>query len=211
MEGDVAPLPELTEICERHRASLMVDDAHGIGVMGRCGAGTVDHFDLAEKVHIVMGTFSKSLASLGGFLAADEDTIEYLKHHSRSLIFSASMPPANVEAVRAALRIMRREPERVAQLWTNTARMRDGLRAIGYDTGLSVTPIIPVRVGESLTAFKMCAELDKAGVFVNPVVAPAVPEGDCIIRLSLMATHTAEQIDYALEKIEQIGRALHVI
>jgi 8-amino-7-oxononanoate synthase len=211
MEGDIAPLPEISRVCERHRAALMVDDAHGIGVMGRCGAGTVNHFGLEKKVHIIMGTFSKSLASLGGFIAADEDTIEYLKHRARSLIFSASMPPSNVEAVRAALRIMKREPERVARLWENTARMRDGLRSIGYDTGLSETPIIPVRVGETLTAFKMCAELDKEGVFVNPVVAPAVPEGDCIIRLSLMATHTPEQIDTALEKIERVGRALHVV
>ena len=211
MEGDIAPLPAIAKLCERYRASLMVDDAHGIGVMGQCGAGTVNHFGIEKKVHIIMGTFSKSLASLGGFLAADEDTIEYLKHRSRSLMFSASMPPANVEAVRAALRIMKREPERVAQLWENTRRMREGLRAIGYDTGLSETPIIPVRVGESLTAFKMCAELDKAEVFVNPVVAPAVPEGDCIIRLSLMATHTAEQIDTALDKIERIGRSLHVV
>jgi 7-keto-8-aminopelargonate synthetase-like enzyme len=189
----------------------MVDDAHGIGVMGRTGAGTVNHFGLEKKVHIIMGTFSKSLASLGGFLAADEDTVEYLKHRARSLIFSASMPPSNVEAVRAALRIMKREPERVARLWENTERMRNGLRAIGYDTGLSETPIIPVRVGETLTAFKMCAELDKEGVFVNPVVAPAVSEGDCIIRLSLMATHTPEQIDIALEKIERVGRSLHVV
>ena len=211
MEGDIAPLPQIIKLCERYRASLMVDDAHGIGVMGRCGAGTVNHFGLEKKVHLIMGTFSKSLASLGGFIASDEDTIEYMKHRARSLIFSASMPPSNVEAVRAALRIMKREPERVARLWENTARMRDGLRSIGYDTGLSETPIIPVRVGETLTAFKMCAELDKEGIFVNPVVAPAVPEGDCIIRLSLMATHTPEQIDTALEKIERVGRALHVV
>jgi 8-amino-7-oxononanoate synthase len=211
MEGDIAPLPEITKLCERYRASLMVDDAHGIGVMGTLGAGTVNHFGLEKKVHMIMGTFSKSLASLGGFIAADEDTIEYLKHKSRALIFSASMPPSNVEAVRAALRIMKREPERVARLWENTKRMREGLRSIGYDTGLSETPIIPVRVGESLTAFKMCAELDKAGVFVNPVVAPAVDEGDCIIRLSLMATHTPEQVDFALDKIEHIGHSLHVV
>ena len=180
MEGDIAPLPEITKLCERYRAALMVDDAHGIGVMGRSGAGTVNHFGLEKKVSIIMGTFSKSLASLGGFIAADEDTIEYLKHRARALIFSASMPPSNVEAVRAALRIMKREPERIARLWENTTRMRDGLRAIGYDTGLSETPIIPVRVGDSLTAFKMCKELQNEGVFVNPVVAPAVPEGDCI-------------------------------
>jgi len=211
MEGDIAPLPDITRLCDRYRAALMVDDAHGIGVMGRNGAGTVNHFGLEKKVAIIMGTFSKSLASLGGFIAADEDTIEYLKHRARALIFSASMPPSNVEAVRAALRIMKREPERIARLWENTTRMRDGLRASGYDTGLSETPIIPVRVGDSLTAFKMCKELQNEGVFVNPVVAPAVPEGDCILRVSLMATHTSEQVDIALEKIKRVGRSLHVI
>jgi 8-amino-7-oxononanoate synthase len=211
MEGDIAPLPEIATLCERHRAGLMVDDAHGIGVMGKFGAGTVDHFGLEKRVQIIMGTFSKSLASLGGFIAADEDTIEYLKHKSRALIFSASMPPSNVAAVRAALRIMKREPERIARLWELTARMREGLRAIGYDIGLSETPIFPVRVGDSLTAFKMCKELQNEGVFVNPVVAPAVPEGECILRVSLMATHTPEQVDVALAKMEQVGRALHVV
>jgi 8-amino-7-oxononanoate synthase len=211
MEGDIAPLPEIAKICERHRAALMVDDAHGIGVMGKLGAGTTNHFHLQKKVDIIMGTFSKSLASLGGFIAADEDTIEYLKHKSRALIFSASMPPSNVEAVRAALRIMKREPERIGRLWEVTARMRDGLRAIGYDIGQSETPIFPVRVGDSLTAFKMCKELQNEGVFVNPVVAPAVPEGECILRVSLMATHTPEQVDIALGKMEQVGRALHVV
>ncbi|HEY6000729.1 MAG TPA: aminotransferase class I/II-fold pyridoxal phosphate-dependent enzyme [bacterium] len=211
MEGDIAPLPEIATVCERHRAGLMVDDAHGIGVMGKCGAGTVNHFGLEKRVQIIMGTFSKSLASLGGFIAADADTIEYLKHKSRALIFSASMPPSNVEAVRAALRIMRREPERIERLWEITARMREGLRSIGYDIGPSETPIIPVRVGDSLTAFKMCKELQNEGVFVNPVVAPAVPEGECILRVSLMATHTPEQVDVALAKMEQVGRALHVV
>lgn len=211
MEGDIAPLPEIATLCERHRAGLMVDDAHGIGVMGRLGTGTVNHFGLEKRVQIIMGTFSKSLASLGGFIASDEDTIEYLKHKSRALIFSASMPPSNVAAVRAALRIMKREPERIARLWEITARMREGLRAIGYDIGSSETPIIPVRVGDSLTAFKMCKELQNEGVFVNPVVAPAVPEGECILRVSLMATHTPEQVDVALAKMEQVGHALHVV
>jgi 8-amino-7-oxononanoate synthase len=209
MEGDVAPLPDILKLCVKHRAALMVDD--GIGVMGASGSGTVNHFGLDGKADIIMGTFSKSLASLGGFIAADEDTIEYLKHRSRALIFSASMPPSNVAAVRAALKIMRREPERIARLWENTRRMREGLRQVGYDTGLSETPIIPMTVGDSMTAFKMCMELQHEGVFVNPVVAPAVPEGECIIRVSLMATHTPEQIDFALGKMEQVGRALHVM
>jgi 8-amino-7-oxononanoate synthase len=211
MEGDIAPLPEITKLCAKHRACVMVDDAHGIGVMGRNGAGTTRHFGLDGKVDIIMGTFSKSLASLGGFIAADDDTIEYLKHRSRALIFSASMPPSNVAAVREALKIMKREPERIERLWENTRRMREGLRALGYDTGVSESPIIPVRVGDSMTAFKMCTELQHEGIFVNPVVAPAVPEGDCLIRVSLMATHTPEQIDTALGKMEQVGRALHVM
>jgi 7-keto-8-aminopelargonate synthetase-like enzyme len=211
MEGDVALLPEIAKLCARHRAGLMVDDAHGIGVMGAGGAGTVRHFGLDKKVDMIMGTFSKSLASLGGFIAADDDIIEYLKHHSRALIFSASMPPSNVAAVLAALKIMKREPERIERLWENTRRMRSGLQELGYDTSPSETPIIPVRVGDSMTAFKMCTELQHEGVFVNPVVAPAVPEGDCIIRVSLMATHTPEQIDVALGKMEQVGRALHVM
>ncbi len=211
MEGDIARLPEIAAICAGARAGLMVDDAHGIGVLGRRGAGTVSHFGLAGRVEIIMGTFSKSLASLGGFIAADEDTIEYLKHNSRALMFSASMPPSNVEAVRAALRIMEREPERIERLWENTRRMSDGLRAIGFDTGRSETPIIPVTVGDSTKAFRMCTVLQEEGVFVNPVVAPAVPEGECIIRVSLMATHTPDQIDFALGKMEKVGRALHVV
>lgn len=211
MEGDLARLPEIAELCERHRSGLMVDDAHGIGVMGALGAGTVDHFGLTDRVDLIMGTFSKSLASLGGFIAADEDTIEYLKHHSRALMFSASMPPSNVAAVRAALRIMLNEPQWIERLWDNTHRMRSGLQDLGYGTGRSVTPIIPVIVGDSITAFKMCTELQAEGVFVNPVVTPAVPEGESIIRVSLMATHTPEQVDFALEKMGKVGRALHVI
>jgi len=211
MEGDIANLPEIVELCKKYGSALMVDDAHGIGVLGKNGAGTADHFGLSDDVQIIMGTFSKSLASLGGFVASDEDTIEYLKHVSRTLIFSASMPPANVSAVRAALIIMQREPERIDRLWENTNRMKRGLEQLGFDTGNSQTPIIPVRIGDTIRTFTGCIKLQEEGVFVNPVVAPAVPEGDCLIRVSLMANHTFEQIDTALAKFEKIGLELGVI
>jgi 8-amino-7-oxononanoate synthase len=211
MEGDIARLPDIASLCAEFNAEIMVDDAHGIGVLGSRGAGTSDHFGLTDSVKIIMGTFSKSLASLGGFIASDEDTIEYLKHTSRTLMFSASISPSNVAAARAALRIMKREPERIEKLWGNTHRMQMGLQSLGFDTGSSETPIIAVRVGDTLTTFRMCTLLHDEGVFVNPVVAPAVPEGDCLIRISLMATHTPEQVDFALAKLERTGKSLDVI
>jgi 8-amino-7-oxononanoate synthase len=211
MEGDTAKLPEIVELCKKHGSALMVDDAHGIGVMGKNGAGTAHHFGLTDDVQIIMGTFSKSLASLGGFVASDEDTIEFLKHRARALIFSASMTPANVAAVKAALGVMKKEPERIEQLWQNTHRLKKGLDQLGFDTGSSETPIIPIRVGDTLNTFTCCKKLQEEGVWVNPVVAPAVPEGDCLIRLSLMATHTFEHIDFALSKLEKVGRDLRII
>ncbi len=211
MEGDIARLPEIILLCQRYNADVMLDDAHGIGVLGRTGAGTAEHFGLFNNVKVIMGTFSKSLASMGGFIASDEDTIEYLKHTSRTLMFSASMTPSNVAAAQAALRIMKREPERIERLWENTHRMMAGLQALGFRTGDSETPIIAVRVGDTLSTFRMCALLHEEGVFVNPVVSPAVPEGDCLIRVSLMSTHTPAQIDFALDKLEKAGKALGVI
>ncbi len=211
MEGDIARLPAIAGLCSEYDAEIMVDDAHGIGVLGRNGAGTSDHFGLSGDVKIIMGTFSKSLASLGGFIASDDDTIEFLMHNSRTLMFSASISPSNVAAAQAALTIMKREPERIEQLWENTHRMQAGLHSLGFDTGSSETPIIAVRVGDTLTTFRMCALLHEEGVFVNPVVAPAVPEGDCLIRISLMASHSAAQVDFALEKMEKTGKELDVI
>jgi len=211
MEGDIAKLPQIVELSKKYNSAVMVDDAHGIGVMGKNGAGTSNHFGLTDDVHIIMGTFSKSLASLGGFVASDEDTIEYLKHTARALMFSASMTPANVAAVKTALNIMRREPERIEQLWQNTARLKNGLDQIGFDTGKSETPIIPVRVGDTFNTFTCCKKLQEEGVWVNPVAAPAVPEGDCLIRMSLMATHTFEHIDFALAKLEKVGREFGII
>jgi 7-keto-8-aminopelargonate synthetase-like enzyme len=182
-----------------------------IGVLGKNGAGSCSHFNLDSEVHVIMGTFSKSLASLGGFIAADASTIDYLKHHSRALIFSASMSPANAAAVLAAMEIMRDEPERIERLWSNTARMKKGLLSLGFDLGASETPICPVYCRDMMVAFKLCKRLDEEGVFVNPVVPPAVPPGQELIRLSLMATHTDAQIDFALDKIGKVGREFGVI
>jgi 8-amino-7-oxononanoate synthase len=211
MEGDIIPLPELCRLARQHRAAVMVDDAHAIGVLGRHGAGTASHFNLTDDVHLIMGTFSKSLASLGGFIASDHQTVDYLKHHSRALIFSASMSPANAAAVLAAIDIMIREPERITQLWRNTERMKQGLLSLGYNLGSSESPILPVYVRDLLSTFRLCKRLDEEGIFVNPVVSPAVPPGQELIRISLMATHTDHQIDFALEIMEKVGKELRLI
>ena len=208
MEGDIIQLPEVCALARRYGAAVMVDDAHGIGVLGERGAGTASHFGLGDEVQLSMGTFSKSLASLGGFIASDAATIDYLRHHSRPLIFSASMSPANAAAALAALRIMMSEPERIARLWRNTERMRSGLRALGFDLGGSESPVLPVHCGDMLVAFKLCKRLEEEGVFVNPVVHPAVPPGRELIRISLMATHTSRQVDFALDKLGRTGREL---
>lgn len=211
MEGDIIKLPELVKLAKQYNAAVMVDDAHSIGVLGEHGSGTASHFGLVDDVHLIMGTFSKSLASLGGFIAGDADTIDYLKHHSRPLVFSASMSPANVAAALAALRIMIAEPERMVQLWTNTNRMKQGLLALGYKLGATETPILPVYVHETMKTFIFCKRLQDEGIFVNPVIPPGVPPGEELIRVSLMATHTFAQIDRALEKFEKIGKELGII
>lgn len=211
MEGDIIQLPELCRLAHNHRAVLMVDDAHAIGVLGEKGAGTASHFGLTDQVHLIMGTFSKSLASLGGFIAADQATVDYLKHNSKALIFSASMSPANAAAALAALDIMETEPERISQLWRNTERMKQGLLSLGFDLGASQTPILPVYVRELVLTFRFCKRLEQEGVFVNPVVSPGVPPGQELIRISLMATHTDAQIDFALEKLDQVGRELGLL
>ena len=211
MSGDIAPLPGIVDLAEQHKAVVMVDDAHGIGVMGTGGAGSADHFGLTDRVHIIMGTFSKSLASVGGFIAADAVTIEYLKHTARSLIFSASISPANTAAVLAALKIMRREPERIERLWQNTQRMQEGLQRLGFETGTGRAPIIPVYCHESEPTLLMALELQREGVFVNPVLPPGVLPHQSLIRISLMATHTKKQIDYALEKMAKVGSEIGLI
>jgi 8-amino-7-oxononanoate synthase len=198
-------------MAEKHDAVIMVDDAHGIGVLGKQGRGTADHFDLTDRVHLIMGTFSKSLASVGGFIASDADTIHYIKHIARSLMFSASMPPASVASVSAAVDVMLEEDWRREQLWRNTRIMRERLQDAGFDTGPSQTPIIPAVVGEDVVAFQMCQRLFEEGVFVNSVISPAVEKGNALIRLSLMATHTEDQVHLAMDKMVKVGRELGVI
>lgn len=211
MEGDITPLPAICRLAKEYNAGVMVDDAHSIGVLGEHGSGTASHFGLTDQVHLIMGTFSKSLASLGGFIAADAATIDYLKHNSRTLIFSASMSPANAAAVLSAVQIMINEPERIKQLWANTERMKQGLLRAGFNLGGSQTPILPVYVRDMLKTFQFCRRLEELGVFVNPVVSPGVPPGMDLLRVSLMATHTFAQIDAALEKFEKVGKELGVI
>ncbi|MBN2541420.1 aminotransferase class I/II-fold pyridoxal phosphate-dependent enzyme [bacterium] len=211
MDGDIAKLPEIVKLARKYNAEVMSDDAHSIGVLGKTGNGTASHFGLDDQVALIMGTFSKSLASIGGFIAGDKTTIEYLKHHSRPLIFSASPPPAAVAAVDAAIDIIVAEPERREKLWDNTYKMLNGFKELGFDTGKSETPIIPILIGDIMVTFKMCKMLEDEGVFINPVVPPAVPPNESLIRVSFMATHTNEQLDFALKKFEKVGKKLNVI
>lgn len=211
MEGDLIPLPELCRIARKHQAAVMVDDAHALGVIGRHGAGTASHFGVTDQVHLTMGTFSKSLASLGGYIASDAATIDFLRHNARALMFSASMSPANAAAALAAIEIMISEPERIARLWQNTRRMKEGLLSLGFDLGASETPIIPLYVRDFVNTFAMCKRLYEEGIFVNPIASPAVPVGQELLRLSLMATHTDSQIDFALETLGKVGRELGVL
>lgn len=210
MEGDIAPLPEIVRLAQIYQADIMVDDAHAIGVLGPQGEGTAAHFELTDQVDLIMGTFSKSLASVGGFVAGEGKVIDYLKHHSRALIFSASPPPASVAAAQAALRILKREPERRERLWANTRRLWKNLKEAGLDYGHSQTPIVPIRVGEDYDAFRVCSLLQEKGLFVNPVISPAVPPGGALIRLSVMSTHTFEQIDRAVEMIVEVFKELNL-
>ncbi len=210
MEGDIAKLDEIVRLAKKYNANIMVDDAHGLGVVGKAGRGTADHFGLTDDVDLIMGTFSKSLASIGGFIAANNETINYLKHHARSLIFSASIAPGNAAAVIAALELMQQEPERLEKLWDNTRYAMAGLKALGLDTGHSETPIIPIYVRDTEKTFMLTRLLQEQGVFVNPVITPAVAPKDSLIRFSLMATHTRSQIDEALEKIGVIADKLDI-
>jgi len=211
MEGDVADLPALLRITQKYGAALALDDAHAVGVLGPHGDGTAAHYDLVDEVDLVVGTFSKSLASIGGFAAGAENIIHYLKHHSRPLIFTAALPPSNTAGVLAALHVMQREPERRDALWANTRRLQDGLRTLGFDIGPTDTPIVPVLIGPLEKTFLFWRKLFDAGVFTNPVVPPAVPPSQCRLRTSLMATHTDEQIDRALDTFGRLGKELGVI
>ena len=204
MEGDVAHVAEIVRLAKQYKASIMVDEAHGIGVLGNHGRGTCDHFGVSKDVDLIMGTFSKSFASLGGFIAADKDTINYLRHHSRTYIFSASCTPASVAAANASLDIMLNEPEHMENLWKLTHYALDGFRQMGCEIGHTSTPIIPLFIRDNDLTFLIVRELFDEGIFVNPVVSPAVASQDTLIRFSLMATHTQTQLDYALEAIRKV-------
>jgi len=211
MEGDVAPLPQIVAAAREFEAAVMVDDAHGIGVLGPTGRGTAEHFGLEDEVDLVMGTFSKSMASVGGFIAGDETIIDFIKHRARTLIFSAAPPPASVAAALATVEIMEREPERRTRLWENARFFSEGLKSLGLDTAGSQTPVVPVVVGSDDAALAMVQRLDEEGVFVNCVLSPATPPGRALIRTSLMATHTREQLTRALEAIEMVARELRLL
>jgi 8-amino-7-oxononanoate synthase len=211
MEGDIAPLPEIVSAAREFGAGLMVDDAHGIGVLGKTGRGTAEHFGIEDDVDLIMGTFSKSMASVGGFIAGEAKVIDYIKHRARTLIFSAAPPPASVAAALATVDIMEQEPERRALLWENTRFFAQGLKALGLDTGHSETAVVPVVVAEDLTALRMVKRLHEEGIFVNCVLSPATPPGRALIRTSLMATHTKEQLSRALDAIEKVGREVGLV
>ena len=211
MEGDVAKLPEIVELKKRHDARLMVDDAHGIGVFGDMGRGTSEHFGVEDEVDLVMGTFSKSLATIGGFIAGRADVVDFIRHEARSAIFSAAPPPPSMAAAIKALEIIEREPERRKNLWENARFMKREFETLGFDTGLSASPVIPLVVGEDIAAFVMTKKLQERGVFANPVISPAVPKGRSMMRTSYMATHTMEQLECALEAFAAVGREMGVI
>lgn len=211
MEGDVAPVDKMVEICNKYQATLMVDEAHGLGVFGREGRGTCDHYNMLPNVEMVMGTFSKSLASIGGFLAADKETINYLKHNIRPYIFTASIAPAATAAASAALDIMRSEPERQAQLWNNTDYALKCYRDLGFEIGNTQSPIIPLFIRNAEKTFMATRMIFDDGIFVTPVIPPAVPSQDTLIRFAIMATHTHEQIDVAVEKIYKTFKALEIL
>jgi 7-keto-8-aminopelargonate synthetase-like enzyme len=211
MGGDIAPLPEIVALCKKHGARLMVDDAHAVGVVGRNGRGTADYFGLTDEVDLIMGTFSKSFASLGGFIAGDEVAIHYIQHHARSLIFSASMPAASVAACLAALDIMRSDPGLAEGVMALGERMREGYRAMGYNVGESQTPIIPIIIGDDLPTVQLWKAMYEAGVYTNAVIPPGVPPSKSLLRTSYMATHTDKQMDRVLTLFEQVGRRVGVI
>ncbi|MBK0378768.1 serine palmitoyltransferase [Mucilaginibacter segetis] len=201
MEGDIVKLPQIVALADKYGANIMVDDAHSLGVIGVNGSGTASHFNLTDKVDLIMSTFSKSLASLGGFIASDHDTIDYIKHRARSLMFSASMTPGSVASVLAALDIIEAEPERIAKLWDNTNYAVKLLTDEGFDLGASESPILPIYIRDNAKTFQVTNYLQNAGVFVNPVVSPAVPSDSSLLRFSLMATHTFAQIEEAVDKL----------
>jgi 8-amino-7-oxononanoate synthase len=211
MEGDLINLPEVVALSKKYSAKIMVDDAHGIGVMGKSGRGTSEHFGVEDDIDLVMGTFSKSISSLGGFVAGDAKVISYIKHFARALIFSASITPASVATAIATVDIIQTEPDRREKLWKITKKMKSGFQALGYNTGPTETPIIPIIVGTDETAFRLWRLLREDGIFTNPVVYPAVPKGQSLIRTSYSATHTEEELDTVLVSFEKGGKQLGII
>jgi len=211
MEGDIADLPSIVKLAKAYDARVMVDDAHAVGVLGEGGRGTAEHFGLEAQVDLIMGTYSKSLAAIGGFVAGSKEVIHFIKHAGRSMMFSASLPPSLVASVSTALDIIEEQPQLKAQLWKNTYKMLDGYKTLGYDTGTSQTPIIPVIIKDSNKVYEMCRLLFENGVFVNPVVSPAVPPGRELLRTSYMATHTEEQLDEVLGVFKKVGKQLRLI
>ncbi len=210
MEGDIVRLPRLQQVAEKYDAAIVVDDAHSLGVIGERGAGTASHFGLTDKIDLIVGTFSKSLASLGGFISGSYESIEYLKHKARSVMFSASMPPSAVASTLAALEILRTEPEHMQRLWDNTHYARELLTDNGFDLGRSESPILPVYIRDNEKTFRLTRMLFENGVFVNPVVSPGVPSEESLIRFSLMATHTFDQIEEAVQKLIKARTALNL-
>ncbi len=211
MSGNIVNLPELVRIARKYNARIMLDDAHGLGVLGKGGRGTANHFGLDDQVDIIMGTFSKSFASLGGFIAGEKPVIDYIKHHSPALIFSASMTPAQVAAVLKALEIIKSEPERIERLHYNANKVRNGLKDLGFNVLDGQTPIVPVVIGDDLLTFKFWRKLFDNRIFVNAVISPAVPQGMQLLRLSFMATHEDKHLDFIIEKFEKVGKELALI
>ena len=211
MEGDLVDLPRIVKLRQKYGAAVLIDDAHSLGIFGDSGAGTAEHFGLTDQVDLITGTFSKSLASIGGFVVGEPDVIDYLCHSARALMFSASMPPASVATVIEAVRIIRAEPERRVRLWENTHRMMRELRTLGFDIGPTVSPVVPILVGDQYKTFRFWRALFDAGIFTNPVVPPAVPVGHGRIRTSYLATHTDDQLDFVLDVMARLGKEFDLI
>src|SRR4030067_544462 len=211
MEGDIADLPNIVKLAKAYGSRVMVNDAHSLGVLGAGGRGTAEHFALEDQVDLIMGTYSKSLAAIGGFVAGSGEVIDFIKHVGRSMIFSSSLPPSLVASVSAALDIIEEQPQLRTQLWKNTHKMLQGYKKLGYDTGTSETPIIPIIIKDSIKVYEMCRFLFENGVFVNPVVSPAVPPGGELLRTSYMATHTEAQLNQVLEAFQKGGKEMGLI